>query len=64
MKRYRRDLRHVDKYVLDNGRGGTGQRFDWSLLQGQDLHNVMLAGGLGADNCVDAAKKRLCRTRF
>lgn len=25
-------------------------------LQGQDLRNVMLAGGLGADNCVEAAK--------
>lgn len=36
--------------------GGSGQRFDWSLLQGQDLRNVMLAGGLGADNCVEAAK--------
>jgi indole-3-glycerol phosphate synthase/phosphoribosylanthranilate isomerase len=51
-----RTLRHVDKYVLDNGQGGSGQRFDWSLLQGQDLRNVMLAGGLGADNCVEAAK--------
>lgn len=29
-----RNLNHVDKYVLDNGQGGTGQRFDWSLLQG------------------------------
>ncbi len=51
-----RNLNHVDKYLFDNGQGGTGQRFDWSLLQGQDLSNVMLAGGLSADNCVDAAK--------
>lgn len=51
-----RNLNHVDKYVFDNGQGGTGQRFDWSLLQGQDLSNVILAGGLGADNCVEAAK--------
>lgn len=51
-----RNLNHVDKYVLDNGQGGTGQRFDWSLLNGQDLSNVLLAGGLAPDNCVEAAK--------
>ena len=51
-----RDLNHVDKYLFDNGQGGSGQRFDWSLLQGQDLSNVILAGGLSADNCVEAAK--------
>ncbi|SNY59435.1 bifunctional indole-3-glycerol-phosphate synthase TrpC/phosphoribosylanthranilate isomerase TrpF [Enterobacter sp. CC120223-11] len=51
-----RTLNHVDKYVLDNGQGGTGQRFDWSLLNGQDLSNVLLAGGLSPDNCVEAAK--------
>jgi indole-3-glycerol phosphate synthase / phosphoribosylanthranilate isomerase len=51
-----RNLNHVDKYVLDNGQGGSGQRFDWSLLNGQDLSNVLLAGGLAPDNCVEAAK--------
>lgn len=51
-----RTLNHVDKYLFDNGQGGSGQRFDWSLLQGQDLSNVMLAGGLSADNCVEAAR--------
>ncbi|MDM9673511.1 bifunctional indole-3-glycerol-phosphate synthase TrpC/phosphoribosylanthranilate isomerase TrpF [Raoultella planticola] len=51
-----RHFTHVDKYVFDNGLGGSGQRFDWTLLQGQDLRNVILAGGLGADNCVEAAK--------
>ncbi|QDI09068.1 Tryptophan biosynthesis protein TrpCF [Klebsiella electrica] len=51
-----RNFAHVDKYVFDNGQGGSGQRFDWTLLQGQDLRNVILAGGLGADNCVEAAK--------
>lgn len=51
-----RDLSHVDKYVLDNGQGGTGQRFDWSLLNGEKLDNVLLAGGLSPDNCVEAAK--------
>jgi phosphoribosylanthranilate isomerase len=46
-----RNLNHVDKYVLDNGQGGTGQRFDWSLLNGEVLDNVLLAGGLSPDNC-------------
>jgi indole-3-glycerol phosphate synthase/phosphoribosylanthranilate isomerase len=51
-----RDLNHVDRYVLDNGNGGSGQRFDWRVLAGQPLENVLLAGGLGADNCVQAAQ--------
>ncbi|WP_075181903.1 bifunctional indole-3-glycerol-phosphate synthase TrpC/phosphoribosylanthranilate isomerase TrpF [Pantoea sp. 1.19] len=51
-----RDWRHVDRYLFDHGSGGSGQRFDWSLLQGQTLDNVMLAGGLSADNCVEAAQ--------
>jgi indole-3-glycerol phosphate synthase/phosphoribosylanthranilate isomerase len=52
----KRDLQQVDRYLLDNGAGGTGQSFDWALLQGENLDNVMLAGGLRADNCVAAAK--------
>jgi len=51
-----RELNQVDRYVLDNGKGGSGVRFDWSKLAGQDLSNVLLAGGLGADNCVEAAQ--------
>ena len=51
-----RNLTHVDKYVLDNGQGGSGERFDWSLLSGEKLDNVLLAGGLSPDNCVEAAK--------
>lgn len=51
-----RNLQHVDRYLLDNGAGGTGERFDWSVLQGEKLDNVMLAGGLNSDNCQDAAQ--------
>lgn len=46
----------VDRYVFDHGKGGSGQAFDWSLLAGQSLENVLLAGGLGAENCVQAAQ--------
>ncbi|MBT9433246.1 bifunctional indole-3-glycerol-phosphate synthase TrpC/phosphoribosylanthranilate isomerase TrpF [Candidatus Sodalis endolongispinus] len=48
-----RDLAQVDRYVLDNGGGNP---FDWSLLNGDTLDDVMLAGGLAADNCVAAAR--------
>ncbi|MBS1206887.1 MAG: bifunctional indole-3-glycerol phosphate synthase/phosphoribosylanthranilate isomerase [Proteobacteria bacterium] len=51
-----RHLQQVDKYVFDNGQGGSGQSFDWSLLAGEPLDNVLLAGGMSADNCVQAAK--------
>lgn len=50
-----RSLSAVDRYLLDNG-GGSGKPFDWSLLAGLTLDNVMLAGGLAADNCVAAAQ--------
>lgn len=50
-----RDIPYVDRWLFDHGQGGSGQSFDWSLLQGQDLHNVMLAGGINAANCNEAA---------
>ncbi|AGA65301.1 Indole-3-glycerol phosphate synthase / Phosphoribosylanthranilate isomerase [Liberibacter crescens BT-1] len=49
-----RDLTQVDRYVLDNG-SGSGKPFNWSLLNGATLDNVILAGGLAADNCLAAA---------
>lgn len=49
----------VDRHLLDsrvgNQTGGTGQAFDWSLLQEQDLTKVMIAGGLTPDNAAEAA---------
>lgn len=44
----------VDRYLFDNGAGGSGYTFDWSLLRHQDLSNVMIAGGINTDNCRDA----------
>ncbi|WP_422655615.1 bifunctional indole-3-glycerol-phosphate synthase TrpC/phosphoribosylanthranilate isomerase TrpF [Leminorella grimontii] len=49
------DTPHVDRYLLDNGAGGSGQTFDWSLLAGAALENAMLAGGLTPDNAQQAA---------
>ncbi|WP_140918819.1 bifunctional indole-3-glycerol-phosphate synthase TrpC/phosphoribosylanthranilate isomerase TrpF [Limnobaculum xujianqingii] len=45
----------VDCYLLDNGAGGTGQTFDWQVLQDQELSNVMVAGGLNPGNTAAAA---------
>ncbi|WP_434524700.1 bifunctional indole-3-glycerol-phosphate synthase TrpC/phosphoribosylanthranilate isomerase TrpF [Photorhabdus asymbiotica] len=46
----------IDRYLLDNGKGGTGKSFDWQLLEKKSLDNVMLAGGLNEENCQQAAK--------
>ena len=49
----------VDKHLYDtktvNGSGGTGKVFDWRLLQDVNQNSFMLAGGLNADNVLDAA---------
>ncbi|MDP4982073.1 bifunctional indole-3-glycerol-phosphate synthase TrpC/phosphoribosylanthranilate isomerase TrpF [Pseudoalteromonas tunicata] len=46
----------VDRYLFDthsdNQAGGTGKKFDWSLLAGQS--NFMLAGGINAHNINEA----------
>ncbi|OCA55260.1 bifunctional indole-3-glycerol-phosphate synthase TrpC/phosphoribosylanthranilate isomerase TrpF [Photorhabdus namnaonensis] len=55
---------NVDRYLLDNGKGGTGQSFDWQLLEKQLLANVMLAGGLNEENCQQAAKYGCCGLDF
>lgn len=44
----------ADYILLDNGAGGTGKAFDWSLLKGFD-RPYFLAGGLGPDNAAEAA---------
>ncbi|MCX8730372.1 bifunctional indole-3-glycerol-phosphate synthase TrpC/phosphoribosylanthranilate isomerase TrpF [Gilliamella sp. B2969] len=44
----------VSRYIFDHGAGGTGKSFDWSLLAGQDLTNVILAGGINPQNIKNA----------
>jgi phosphoribosylanthranilate isomerase len=45
----------ADYILLDNGSGGTGQVFDWSLLQSA-ARPYILAGGLGPDNLASAVQ--------
>ena len=44
----------VSRYIFDNGAGGTGKSFNWSLLRGKDLSNVILAGGINPQNVSEA----------
>ena len=45
----------ADMVLLDNGPGGTGERFDWELLRGFDARPYILAGGLHPGNAARAA---------
>lgn len=48
----------ADFILLDNGGGGSGRAFDWSLIR--DIRRpFILAGGLGPDNL----RKAICRVR-
>lgn len=43
----------ADRILLDHGRGGTGETFDWSLLENMG-REFFLAGGLNVDNITEA----------
>ena len=46
---------HTDLHLLDSGRGGSGQTWDWELVaQRRSRVPVLLAGGLTPDNVADA----------
>lgn len=45
---------HADKLVLDTGRGGTGERFDWSRIPENVKNKALLAGGLNPGNLKEA----------
>ncbi|AFP85375.1 Indole-3-glycerol phosphate synthase [secondary endosymbiont of Heteropsylla cubana] len=51
-----REMFHVDRYILDNGGGGTGKPFNWLQLEQGRLDDVILAGGIGIDNCSLASR--------
>ena len=47
----------ADRILFDNGGGGTGTPFDWSLLRGHEaLRSAFLAGGIGPANARSAAE--------
>lgn len=46
----------VDRFVLDNGNGGTGKTFNWSLINKNFLKKIILSGGLSIHNCSNAVK--------
>lgn len=49
----------VDRVVLDQGKGGSGQAFDWSRLEQLLTHqkkSCLLAGGLNLDNLTAATQ--------
>jgi phosphoribosylanthranilate isomerase len=49
------ELMLVDAYV-EGVHGGTGERFDWSLLRGIDRTRLVLAGGLTPENVAAAVR--------
>jgi len=47
----------ADRTLFDTGRGGTGEPFDWSLIEGRDdLASAFLAGGIGPANARAASR--------
>lgn len=50
------NLLHVDYYLVDNGNGGSGKTFNWSIISTNNiqLNRIILAGGLTINNCAKA----------
>ena len=47
----------ADRTLFDTGHGGTGEPFDWSLIEGRDdLASAFLAGGIGPANARAASR--------
>ena len=47
----------ADLILLDHGKGGTGETFDWSLLEGWRKRPYFLAGGLNPENIPEAIQR-------
>jgi indole-3-glycerol phosphate synthase/phosphoribosylanthranilate isomerase len=49
------ESRGGDRLLFDNGNGGSGRSFDWSLVEGHpELPRAIVAGGIGPDNAAAA----------
>lgn len=60
--RERRDLEtaarsSADLILLDHGKGGTGESFDWRVLEGWNERPYFLAGGLNQENIPETIRK-------
>lgn len=49
-----------DFVLLDNGKGGTGIKFDWNLISDNIKQRMFLAGGINIKNIEDAIKIHPC----
>ncbi|QLB13469.1 indole-3-glycerol phosphate synthase [Bisgaardia hudsonensis] len=51
----------IDRYVLDsqlgNQQGGTGKKFDWSIIPIEMKNKIMLAGGINNSNIQEALRQ-------
>lgn len=50
----------ADYYLLDSwsaGYGGSGRRFPWEWISGLDSSRLIISGGLGVENVVDAIRQ-------
>lgn len=47
----------IDCIVLDYKQGGSGESFDWSLIEKLPKHRYLLAGGIGEHNIREALKQ-------
>ena len=49
-------VRGGDRTLFDNGNGGSGKSFDWSMIKNNpELPRALVAGGIGQHNARDAA---------
>ncbi|VFP79191.1 bifunctional indole-3-glycerol-phosphate synthase TrpC/phosphoribosylanthranilate isomerase TrpF [Buchnera aphidicola] len=55
---------HVNRYLLDNRKGGSGKTFDWTLIKKFNVSNMMLAGGLNLKNSFLASTLGFCGLDF